>query len=183
MAYEDILMLNGKKIRDVDGRTKIEQIQNELDNKLNISDLPKDLPLSQAKPEGARAWIQPTFPSYTNEFYYIDEWTQNVKFVKNSDNTAWITQENAGTSCNENKIYIGNVKQLKLTNNTSSDLSYFGYFKKLDGTLAYSGGSIPANGNTIIYCTLNSSYIYENVKLYIGSLINSGDITIEAIYE
>lgn len=88
MAYEDILMLNGKKIRDVDGRIKIEQIQNELNNKLNISDLPKNLPLSQAKPEGARAWIQPTFPSYTNEFYYIDEWTQNAKFVKNSDKTA-----------------------------------------------------------------------------------------------
>ena len=183
MAYEDILMLNGKKIRDVDGRTKIEQIQNELNNKLNISDLPKNLQLSQTKPEGARAWIQPTFPSYTNEFYYIDEWTQNAKFVKNSDNTAWITQENAGTSSNENKIYIGNVKQLKLTNNTSNDLSYFGYFKKLDGTLVYSGGSIPANGNTIIYCTTSGVYNYENVKLYIGSLINSGDITVEAIYE
>lgn len=72
---------------------------------------------------------------------------------------------------------------MKLTNSTSNDLSYFGYFKKLDGTLAYSGGSIPANGNTIIYCTTSGIYNYENVRLYIGSLVNSGDITVEAIYE
>lgn len=177
--YIKTVWSNGDRIT----QERLNKVEEGIYQAIQKASIQTGLQLSQSRPEGARAWIQPTYPSYAPEFHYIDKWTANTKFVKNSDNSSWIATPNEGTSCNENKIYIGNVKELKLTNNTSTDLSYFGYFKGLDGSLYYSGGSIKAGATTIIYCTLNGQYKYENVKLYVQSLINSGDITVEAIHE
>ena len=202
MAYDEILDINGLKLRDVEGRKLINQLdkntdkhthtnktvldsitQENIDNWNNSSSTSSGLALSQARPERARAWVQPTFPNYSSEFVYVDEWTQNTKFVQNSDKTAWVTSANEGTSCNENKMYLGNVTKLNLTNNTNSDMSYVLHYLNLEGSLGYTGGVVSANRSATIYCTLSGAYKYENGKLYIESLVNTGDLLVEALYE
>lgn len=139
------------------------------------------LQLSHDRPEGARAWIVPTFEN-SDEFNYIDEWVQNKKFIADNDRAIWVASDNEGTSVNENKMMLKNVKTLTITNNTGTDLAYFCYFKKLDGILAYQGSSVKANSTATVYCTNKDEQIYENVKLYIKGLISTGDISVVANY-
>ena len=141
-----------------------------------------NLQLSQSRPEGARAWIRPTFPNYSNEFVYIDDWTHNTKFVKDNEKVAWVATANEGTSCNENKMYLANVTKLVLTNNTNTDILYTLHCLTLNGSLSYTAGTVPANGSKTIYCTTSGVYDYENGKLYVQNLINPGDLSVEALY-
>ena len=147
---------------------------------VNIS-VSTGLQLSHDRPEGARAWIVPTFEN-SDEFNYIDEWVQNKKFIADNDRAIWVASDNEGTSVNENKMMLKNVKTLTITNNTGTDLAYFCYFKKLDGILAYQGSSVKANSTATVYCTNKDEQIYENVKLYIKGLISTGDISVTANY-
>ena len=141
-----------------------------------------NLQLSQSRPEGARAWIRPTFPNYSNEFVYIDDWTHNTKFVKDNEKVAWVATANEGTSCNENKMYLANVTKLVLTNNTNTDILYTLHCLTLNGSLSYTAGTVPANGSKTIYCTTSGVYDYENGKLYVQNLINQGDLSVAALY-
>lgn len=140
------------------------------------------LKVSQTQPNGARIWCQPTFPAYSNEFYYIDEWLQNSKFVTNSDKTEWISTKNEGTSCNENKMYVGNVNKLLIKNNTSNTISFALHYKKKDGSLTTSSNSVDSGKTSTMYCILDGNNLYETVKIYVNSLIKPGDIDITVEY-